>query len=511
LTLPLELGPEIIRSYRRLNYTAWHAMAEFVDNSTQSYFNNRVVLDEAYARETAERQGRGEEGAVCLEVSIIYDKSGRGKLRIVDTAMGMNLEELKQALRVAKPPINTVGRSKYGMGLKTAACWLGEVWTVRTKRLGDTTEHTIKVDVEKVASGQLELPHEIKSGRKPNEHYTIVEIEDLHVSLRGRRLGKVREFLASMYRADTREGHLLLTWDGYKLDFPPYDPTMFLSAPDGSRYFKEFDFTVAGKNVRGWGGVLQKGGRPKAGFSIMQANRVVMGVPDAWRPEEIYGPPPGSNDLVNQRLVGEIHLDEFDPSHTKDNIVWQGEQEADIENELQKIFVDYISAAKQPIKGAAPTLRNLTDLQVQAAIDDFEVELSSPAVANSVVRDEVPPPEVVEAGLRPLLDTVDPENPTFSAVVGEVKVKGFLASDLSVNDPYVALDATKDNEVIVVINRSHPHMNELDGDVGLRNYLRHCTYDAIAEWKARHRAGTIEPDTIRLLKDQLLRIRMQIT
>ena len=35
------IGPEIIRSYKRLSYTPWHALAEFIDNSTQSFFDNR--------------------------------------------------------------------------------------------------------------------------------------------------------------------------------------------------------------------------------------------------------------------------------------------------------------------------------------------------------------------------------------------------------------------------------------------------------------------------------------
>ena len=31
--------------------TPWHAIAEFVDNSTQSYFDNRQALDAAYKAE----------------------------------------------------------------------------------------------------------------------------------------------------------------------------------------------------------------------------------------------------------------------------------------------------------------------------------------------------------------------------------------------------------------------------------------------------------------------------
>ena len=70
--------------------------------------------------------------------------------------------------------------------------------------------------------------------------------------------------------------------------------------------------------MQGWVGILAKGSRAAAGFSILQADRVVRGWPDAWRPSSLYGQLQGSNDLVNQRLVGEIHLDGFDVSHTKE-------------------------------------------------------------------------------------------------------------------------------------------------------------------------------------------------
>src|SRR6266545_1272430 len=116
----LILGFEAIRSYKRLSYDPWSALAEFVDSSTQSYFNNRKALDQAFAREQS-----------GLRVAIRYDREG-DFIRIEDNAMGM----------------------------KTAACWLGDLWTVRTKLLGSKTELTVTIDVESVASGDNELPME---------------------------------------------------------------------------------------------------------------------------------------------------------------------------------------------------------------------------------------------------------------------------------------------------------------------------------------------------------------
>ncbi len=144
--IQLQLGLQVIQSYKRLSYTPWHAIAELVDNSTQSYFDNRDELDKALTNS----QDR-------LTVGIAYNSANGGFLRVSDNAMGMSYDELVNALRVGFPPKNTSGRSKYGMGMKTASCWIGNKWTVRTKKLGEEEEHFVSVDVDKIANGD-DLP-----------------------------------------------------------------------------------------------------------------------------------------------------------------------------------------------------------------------------------------------------------------------------------------------------------------------------------------------------------------
>ncbi len=82
MPLEMKIGLDAITSYKRLAYTPWHALAEFVDNSTQSYFDNKGTLDAAFSKE-------GE----ALEVSIAYEKDA-GELRISDNSIGMSLTDL---------------------------------------------------------------------------------------------------------------------------------------------------------------------------------------------------------------------------------------------------------------------------------------------------------------------------------------------------------------------------------------------------------------------------------
>lgn len=497
MAIELTIGLDVITSYKRLAYTPWHALAEFVDNSTQSYFDNRAVLDESF-KKTGEK----------LDVRIVYDKD-KGFLRISDNSIGMNYEELQKALHVASPPSNTTGRSKYGMGLKTAACWIGNNWTVRTKTIGETVEHLVKIDVEEISKGQNELPYEEISDKDPEQHYTIIEIEDHNQRFQGRTLRKIRDFLSSMYREDFRNEILNLEWQGAELKWEGFEDKL-LTARDGTKYYKPFAFEVDGKSVTGWVGILDKGSRADAGFSILHSGRVVRGWPDSWRPATLYGQLGGSNDLVNQRLIGEIHLDDFDVSHTKDDILWLGGQEEDVEKELLKNCNDYREIALKRRKGQDDQ-RGPSAVETDTAISEFQNELMSPELLDQITIDAIPEESAVAESVNRITNSVtSTRNETFNAQIGEVLVKIYIDSDLSPNDPYVLNDSAQSNEVVVIVNTSHPHWSQLQGSEGVLNYLRHCTYDAIAEWQAINKAARMDPDTIKLLKDKLLRVPMEM-
>ena len=497
-SIQLELGLPVIQSYKRLSYTPWHAIAELVDNATQSYFNNQGTLDEAFSS-----TGEG------LCIGVVYEREGAGLLRVSDNAMGMSYDELTNALKVGFPPENTSGRSKYGMGMKTASCWIGNRWTVRTKRLGETTEHHVTVDVDRIASGNNNLEYRAVTGKPEEQHFTMIEITDHNQVFRGRTLGKIKDFLRSMYRQDLRQERATIEWRGSPLEWNDSD-FQFLQARDGSIYKKDFEFRAAGKRVKGWVGVLSKGSRAKAGFSILHADRVVRGWPESWRPEAIYGFL-GRNDLINQRLVGEIHLNDFEVSHTKDDILWYGDEQEQVEKLLKKECADYMEVADQYRKGQQDPV-GPSDLEVQTAIDELQQELSSKVLSDTITLELVPPPEAVQQAQLPLRDSVAEREPTFQAkfVGNPLEIRGFLVNDASPNDPYVVVEATTNERVQVIVNTQHPHWNLLSGSEGVLNYLRHCTYDGIAEWQARRNEAGLDPDTIKVLKDRMLRLPLVI-
>jgi hypothetical protein len=109
----LTVGPKAIDAYSRLSYTMWFALAEFVDNSTQSRLNYGDLVDQLLQSEEQP-----------LTVDIIHNRQTK-EITIRDNSIGMTRNDLVAALRIAQPTSDSNGRSKYGMGMKTAACWIG--------------------------------------------------------------------------------------------------------------------------------------------------------------------------------------------------------------------------------------------------------------------------------------------------------------------------------------------------------------------------------------------------
>lgn len=210
--------------------------------------------------------------------------------------------------------------------------------------------------------------------------------------------------------------------------------------------------------------------------------------------------------MINQRLVGEVHLDGFEVSHTKDDIQWFGSQEEDVEEALYEACKDYREIANIPRKSFDDE-RGPSQAETDVAIDELKRELFSPEMVDQISLSIVPNDEEVNASIHQLTETIEERTtPEIEGNIGGISVKVFIDSEMSPNDPYVLIEARQQYEVIIVVNSSHPHWSQISGDHGILNYLRHCIYDGVAEHMARFKKGTLNPGTIKLLKDQLLRV-----
>jgi hypothetical protein len=497
-TVNMQIGLEVIRSYRRLHYTPWYALAEFVDNSTQSYRDNDEVLDATYEREQT-----------SLHVYISYDRDA-DILTIRDNAMGMSLAQLERALQIGRPPASTSGRSQFGLGLKTAACWFGDVWSVTTKRLGEKMAHHVVVDVEKVADGRQRLPYKALDA-KATEHYTEIRIEKLHLKLLTTRLSKTKEMLRSMYQVDIRDKDLVLAWNNEILGW--YEENPLLQREDGAGpEMQRIDFEVAGRKVRGWAGVLATGARTKAGFGIIRRGRLIRGWPDAWRPSLIFGAGNGRNDLINQRVRGELHMDAFDVTHTKDDINWQRDEEDQVQEQIREAIGGVLSRARtyrRPEEASmAPPLPppDVWKLAITAVIEntDFGARARAAGTAFAAIVHDAHAAEVQKLVIGETVAAVAQEPSVIHLEMGSTSLRVIISTKLGPDAPFMAVDEVQ-GVWVLAISAIHPICALPDDVESLRIHLQHSLADGLVSWASR--TGLLGTDSITSIfaKDVVLR------
>lgn len=313
-------GVSVLSVLRHLNYAPWYALAEYVDNALQSFLSERERLAEA--------------GTDVLQVNLDLDTSDQPKLTIRDNAAGIAEPDYPRAFRPAEVPPDRSGLSEFGMGMKSASCWFAPRWTVRTSALGETTEKTVVFNIDQIVRDSI---NEIDVSAEPapaDRHFTEITLLDLHRVPRGRTVGKIKEHLADIYREYTRSGDLSLRFNGELLT---YEEPEILTAPfyktqdaEPKTWRKEIDIDLGNDlYARGFAALRETGSTSKAGFALFRRRRVIQGSGDeGYRPPFIFG---RSNSYTFQRLFGELHLEGFGVSHTKDGFQWQESEQAFLE------------------------------------------------------------------------------------------------------------------------------------------------------------------------------------
>lgn len=328
----LNIQPQagVIGVFSRLNYKPWYAIAEFVDNSTQSFYSHQKELENA---------GIGE-----VDIIINYD-SEKDILTIEDTAYGMEIEDFSRAVKIDSPPDNKNGRNEFGMGLKTAASWFGNVWSVRSTQYGSNYEYFTEINIPELRKNNVNVVSIRRSLVNAATHGTTIIIRDITKKIGSSRTkGKIVELLKSMYRRDLNNGLVHITYDGESLYYDEYDCLSFRNRVWRKDLDFTFDFDGKPHHVVGFVGILANGGFGRAGFALFRRNRVVVGGEEFnYKPDEIFGQ---AQSTIAHKLFGELDLDDFPINQAKDGFVWDDGLEEEFIGQLKSQIKEYIDIAK---------------------------------------------------------------------------------------------------------------------------------------------------------------------
>ena len=373
-------GVSILSVLSHLNYRPWFALAEFVDNAIQSHLTYQAELVAV-------------DGPSQLKVSIDIDATDGGRITVRDNAAGISAGDFPRAFRPAQLPPDRSGLSEFGMGMKSAACWFAPRWHVRTSALGEPIERTVRFNIDEIIQDSLDELQVHSVTCSPESHFTEIALVGLHQLPIGRTLGKIRSHLTEIYRIFVRERILELRLNGEELR---YEEPEILVAPSyrnesGSpiEWKKEFDFDFGvGLRAHGFAAIRKRASVSGAGFALFRRNRLIQGSGDeGYRPEYIFGKP---NTFPFQRVFGEIHLQGFEVSHTKDGFQW---------DENEQPFLDLL---RDVLTGDdMPLLQQAREYRVERAREDYRKGAEQAAERTSRTIEQHVAPVLSELAQRP--------------------------------------------------------------------------------------------------------------
>ena len=332
--LEIDFSPEIesLSYFAHIPYTPMTAIAEFVDNSLQSYINNEKKL---HSNHTPNWK---------LRIGIYVTKS---KIQIIDNAAGINKEDCTRAFKAGAAP-DKKHLSEFGMGMKTAALWFSKAFIVKSKALGENVERTVKFDLDKAlddGTGKIK-PDEVSAPK--SQHGTTVILNRLRREHTGSTKKKIKDYLSSMYRHYIKKNRIEIRVDDERLEYtmPPILNAPFFQEVGVAKnnkkikWYKTFSFSYGNKRAYGFAGIFDEGnvGFAKtkyAGFNLFRFDRLIQGVGEnlGYRPAEIFGNPQSHS---YQRIFGEIHLNGQSVSHIKDGFIWDDNDEQEFIDKLKK-------------------------------------------------------------------------------------------------------------------------------------------------------------------------------
>lgn len=474
-TVSIEIGNTMFARYADLTNTVSHAIAEFIDNALQSYRNNKEYLTSINTN-------------YRLRIMVDFELNDLDKAKCItisDNAGGINLKSFEKAFITAEMPEDNSGLNEFGMGMKTAAGWLGNYWNIKSSAIGEDVERYCEFDLQHVLDNNIkELPYSVNETNK-SSHYTIITIKKPTKNApSSKSINKIKTELASIYRQSLRANEMDLYINGEALSFEEYP---ILEAPFSRNikgeiihWRKNIDFKFGKYRAKGFIAILKDINNTQNGLVLLRRGRVIVGAETDGRyfPKSIFGT---QGNFRFKRLFGELELDGFEVSFNKNDI-------QDKEN---------LEALMEAIKGEIHSKE--FDLYTQA--EEYRLDENrklvkklikkhdSSAKSNKKPIDIFTPKQ--EQGTLPILDTPSIEEPTILGnITDEYRIKGVLYK-LSVQyvsssgDNLFWVDTSQKNEhkIICVIDTNHIFCKQFKLDDSITAILK--TF-AIAKFTAKN-------------------------
>jgi hypothetical protein len=322
-----------------------------------------------------------------------------------------------------------------------------------------------------------------------------------------------------MYRQDLRSGEVEIIWNGEPISFQ--EPQFLIEELGGgvrNTWRKDISFEVFWDAedrplpVRGWVGIRTPGSQRDAGFALLRRGRVVVGGPgEGYKPVEIFGQ---GNTFRSQRLVGELHMDDWPVTQAKDAFDWSGGLEDAFIEELKRVCQDYMDKAEGYRERSRPVTQADMELASERTRQVFLDSRFGAAVAEDVVLPEPPKTEERERADIVKLRSVSNGPVIYRLNVGAQEWVFRLHWQDQISDAHwMSVSYPTDTETDVFLNMAHPFFARYLGDKGFLELLQRFVLAlALAERMARQVShnGLVAPSDFRNFMNRVLRYTCEI-
>ena len=165
----VDVSPDMgmYRLLQSQSYSVHSALSEFVDNSVQSYIDKKTAI------QITDKKPNN----LKINISINSEKK---EIIISDNASGINKENFQKAIKMGTDSIHhkRTSLSKFGVGMKTAAVWLSNTWTIETSALNSKEKLKCAFDLNQLLErNETEISVSTEDEREKS-HYTRIIIKN---------------------------------------------------------------------------------------------------------------------------------------------------------------------------------------------------------------------------------------------------------------------------------------------------------------------------------------------
>lgn len=300
---------EIYSVLRHLNYEIESALAEFIDNSIQSFIENNTFLSGP------------------LNISITIDTINQ-TITIEDNAAGITREAFQRAIKLGTKIGETHqsdSLSVYGIGMKTAALWFSDQWRVITSAMNTPEELSFAFNLHKIHASGSAIANVITSPAASELHFTRIVLHNHNrAEDRVHYQERVIPFILETFHRFLEFTNIEFFFDGellhptkkkFQLDLPEELLYPVISKQSEVvenklvRWKTDIDLEFRGHTVKGFIMLRKVGSYKQPGIRLFRNNRVIEGTTITPNiPANLLGT---SNKYGAQRIYGELSLDEF--------------------------------------------------------------------------------------------------------------------------------------------------------------------------------------------------------